>query len=675
MAKKRNTKKLLKHQEQPTPRPIEIKSTIKKGAILLSLFLIIISAACVYSNSINGQFVWDDEIQVQDNKEIRTWNNLPHIFVENLGAGSGRNYHFYRPLQILTLKMDYSLWKSDVRGYHLTNITLHILTAICLYLLINLLFSNNILSLITALFFVVHPIHTEAVSYISGRADSLSALFSLLCFIFYIKRYRSEIINTILVSTSFILALVSKENALILPFLILLYHFIFKGFKFQKFIPLLTISAIYITLRLTVLNFPTPQEQLDSTFFERIPGFFVAITNYTRLLILPFDLHMEYGDMLFKFSNPKALIGLLIIVLAAICAFKSRNINKLVTFSILWFFVCLFPQSNLYRINAYMNEHWLYLPSLGIFLILSNYLVLLFRNNKFKTLSIILCVGLLSFYSFLTIKQNTYWKDPISFYERTLKYSPFSSRIYNNLARIYSMSGRYEEAIELYKKAIKISPRYAEAYNNLGVVYSDHGMNVEAINSYKIAIDIDPLFVGAYSNLGNAYSKVGKPDEAIGTFQKALKIKPDLSAYNNLAMVYRDMGRTEEAIEYIKEAIKIDPTNTILYFNLGNTYAAIGKTKEAIEAFKQTVRLDPTNANAYNNIGFLLKSSGKNNEAIPFYNDAININSRLPEAYEGLISTFINLGQNQKAIEICEKAIQADPSHAGIYNKLKKSFR
>ena len=114
--------------------------------------------------------------------------------------------------------------------------------------------------------------------------DSLSAFFTLLCLIFYIKQFRRAIIGTLLALTCFILAILSKENALILPFLILLYHYMFGGFKFKKFLALIAITFIYIVLRFTVLYFPPPH-QVPTTLLDRIPGFFVAITNYAKLLI------------------------------------------------------------------------------------------------------------------------------------------------------------------------------------------------------------------------------------------------------------------------------------------------------------------------------------------------------------------------------------------------------
>ena len=384
--KERKVKKLLEKQgsekrlpikppeKKPSTETTDRRPPVKKWAVIGSLLLIIISGLLVYASSVNGKFLWDDEILIQDDKEIQSWSNLPRLFVENIGTGAGREYNFYRPLHMLSMMANYSLGKFDVRGYHLANILLHILAALCIYAMVNLLFHHNTLSLLTALFWVVHPVHTEVVDYISGRFDGLSAFFMLLCIVLYLKNNRSLFMTFFLVPACAILAILSKENALILPALILLCHYIFGGFKWKKFLPLITVTVIYIVLRMTVLYFPNPPDQTPSTLLERVPGFLVALTNYATILILPFNLHMEHGDMLFKMSNPKAWSGIFILLTLLFCAYSSRKNNKLVTFGILWFLVCLLPESNLYRINAYMNEHWLYLPSFGLFLILAQYL-------------------------------------------------------------------------------------------------------------------------------------------------------------------------------------------------------------------------------------------------------------------------------------------------------------
>ncbi|MBU1147116.1 MAG: tetratricopeptide repeat protein, partial [Candidatus Omnitrophica bacterium] len=441
--------------------------------ILIAIFLISIFGSTVYVNSLNNEFTWDDEWLVENNVHIRNWSNTTKIFMEDVGAGAGGKYHFYRPVQIFTYMIDYSLWKLNVRGYHFTSILLHILAALTIYWLINILFKDNLLSLCTSILFVVHPIHTEAVTYISGRSDSLATIFMLVCIIFYIKYLRRAGNKVyIFMIISYTLALLSKENSLILPALILLYTFAFKEkLKVKGFLPIVSIAFIFVLLRSTVLESLSFQTSYTTTLFQRIPGFFVAITNYIRLMFLPFNLHMEYGNKLFNLSNPKAMAGLLILVSLLIYAFRKKKANVLIFFSIFWFFIALLSVSNLYPINAYMAEHWMYLPSIGFFLILSKGLNYIYRTKNLRIFAVGLMIGLLAFYSYLTLRQNNYWKEPIAFYERILKYAPDSCKIYNNLGVAYMNLGNKKEAISSYKKAIEIDPDYSEAYNNLGVAY------------------------------------------------------------------------------------------------------------------------------------------------------------------------------------------------------------
>ena len=164
------------------------KTPAGKKTVFLSVILIILLGFAAYGNSFNNEFVWDDKNLIGNNAYIKDLSHMLSIFSKDLGAGSGKEYNAYRPVQLITYVIDYSLWKLNVRGYHLTNILLHICVALGIYCLINVLFHNNFLSLLTGSFYVVHPIHTEAVTYISGRADSLALLFMLLCALCY-SRY------------------------------------------------------------------------------------------------------------------------------------------------------------------------------------------------------------------------------------------------------------------------------------------------------------------------------------------------------------------------------------------------------------------------------------------------------------------------------------------------------
>lgn len=192
------------------------QGVIKKSTVILSAIVIIILGFAVYANSLNGQFVWDDIHLVKENKFVKDWSNLEKLFKTDIREGAGRRGNAYRPVQMITYMIDYSVWKLNERGYHLTNTILHILVALSIYWIINIIFRDNLVSLLTAALFVVHPVHTEAVSYISGRADPLSFLFMLLAFIFYIKNLNSRsLIAFICMLLSYVCAILSKESSFI----------------------------------------------------------------------------------------------------------------------------------------------------------------------------------------------------------------------------------------------------------------------------------------------------------------------------------------------------------------------------------------------------------------------------------------------------------------------------
>ena len=492
----------------------------------LPIVLIIILGFAVYGNSLNGKFIWSDCALVRDNVYIKDSRYIPNLFTEDIGSGAGIKSNSYRPLQMLTYMIDYRLWKLDVRGFHLTNILLHISVALVVYWLLNILYNDRFLSLLTSILFVVHPVQTEAVAYISGRADPLSSLFVLLCFILYIKGLRSKnLIVYALALISLAFALLSRENSLVLPVLLVLLHYIFRQrIEAKTFLPILVIAFIYILLRFTLLSYLLPITSSAGTIFARLPGFLVAITNYTRLLLFPFGLHMEYGHKTFSFIDLRAILGLIILFGGLIYAFRKRKQNRLLFFSISWFFIALLPQSNLYPINAYMAEHWLYLPSIGFFLILARGLTSIYVAKNLKGPAIVSIMSILVFYSFLTIKQNNYWKQPIVFFERTLKYVPDSPELHNNLGIAYAEAGRKEEAITSYKKAIVLNPDYAMAYFNLGNAYSSLGNRPEAITSYKKAIELNPGYAKAYYNLATIYYEEKQYELALDYYRKAMEL-------------------------------------------------------------------------------------------------------------------------------------------------------
>jgi len=596
--KERKVRKIAEEEKEKTKKQKDdaAPEELRKSGNALFVSLIIILGFVVYFNALKGAFLYDDAKLVKNNVYIRNTSYLGSVITRDIFAGCGGRSNFYRPIQIISYMADYAFWKLNPQGYHLTSVILHILTALAFYFLARKLFKDRLLAFLAGAFFVMHPVHTEAVSYIAGRADLLCALFATTFFICYVKSLRGEgLIWHAAGATSLLLACLSKEYSLIIIPLILVYHLSFEEkFKAAPLLPAVIIMAGYAALRIFVLHFPAPRGLIPSTFIQRLPGFFIAITEYLRLLVFPFNLHMEYGTVFFSFTHPEAIAGIALFAGSIIYAFKIKQANRLIFFSVAWFFVALLPISNLYPINAYMAEHWLYLPSFGFFLIAADIFRKLYERGRLRyaAASVIICLAI--FYAALTIKQNNYWKDPMFFYQRTLRYHPDNERMQTSLGNEYIIRGNYEKAIEAYRMAVEINPKYREAYNNLGYVYSELRRNEEALQMYKKVIELDPLFPQAYNNIGIAYSDSGNVEEAIKAYKKAIELWPYYAeAYNNLGTAYSRMGRSEEAIKAYEKAISIRPDYAAAYYNMSKDYEAIGKREKAAEFLERARMIDP----------------------------------------------------------------------------------
>ena len=562
--------------------------------ILVSIALIVVLGCLAYINSLNNEFVYDDQRLIVDNVYVKNWAHIPDILSKDIGAGIREPYNFYRPITMLTYMLNYALGGLRPNGYHFTNMLLHILVALSLYLFGNILLRNNVISTIASILFIVHPLHTEAVTYISGRADLLAALFMMLSCSLYIKYlHGGNKFHYVAILASYLCAILSKEYSLILPIFILLYHVAFKErIAVFKFLSLIGIGTIYVFSRGFFLHFSAAKPVLATvTVAQRLPGFFVALINYVRLMLLPFGLHMEYGSQLFSWADPRTITGIALFLFLLLYVLKKRNEGGVVFFSITWFLIGLLPVSNIYPINAYMAEHWLYIPSIGFFLIAAKGLEFLYRNASFKFFAVTCVIALAAGSTYLTMRQNGYWKNELVFCERTIAYSPDSVGAYNNLGLEYAKKGESQKAIDAYKKCIELNPDNKDAYVNLGILYFRMHREVDAIEAYQKAIALDPNLAEAYNNLGNAYSAMGRKEDALKSYQKAIEIWPYFAdAYNNLGSESED---PDEAIKAFQKAIELNPDHKYAYYNLSEAYRRIGKIEEAERLYKKAKEVNP----------------------------------------------------------------------------------
>jgi len=663
-----------RREKKATPSGPAAPVPVDRKKVLLAVLLIIGVGAAVYANALQGEFLWDDGNLVEENRYIRSWSHVPEIFTSDIGAGGDNNYHFYRPLQTLTYLLDYIFTKTDPAGYHLGNIIWHILVALALFWLVQILFQDHLLASVTAVLFVVHPVHTEAVTYISGRADPLSTFFILLTFVFYFKASEARRVSFFLLAAfSYACALFSRENVLIVPVLLLLTHYAFrKKISWPFFLSLTGLAVLYIIARFTLLKDLLNYKAHATTVFERLPGFVAALFAYVRILLLPFHLHMEYGGWAGPWGHPQVLLGLFVLLGLLVVIFREGHRRSLVLFAPAWFLIALLPVSNLYPLNAFMAEHWLYLPSIGFFLIVARGFSVWLRRERTKIPALIGLVVLTGFWGVLTVRQSATWLKPIPFFHRLLRYVPDSSRVHNSLGMAYNNIGEFETGVAYLERAVELSASAAasdavKAYNNLALVYNKLGRSDEAARIAQGALTIDATHSKAYNNLAISLVRLGKYEEAIEACQKALAQKPGYAkAYNTMAAAYMNLERYEESLKNYHKAIEFAPEYPEAQNNLGLVLQRMGRPEEAISWHQKAIALRPDYANAYNNLAQAYAALGRFREARDAYKKAVEFDPKRADVFLNLAWMCVKLEEYGEALSYRDKAKALGVSHPGI---------
>ena len=530
------------------------KARLAHGSVFanvrFSLLLIGLLGLVAYCNSLPNEFVWDDVSSVQINKHITSASYIPTIFKSDFhhsGRGQG---NFYRPLLTLSFMMDYAVWELDPKGYHFTNMLMHIGVALLVFAVMKGVFEKVTVALAAALLFVVHPIHTQAVTYVSGRGDMLTNLFILLSFLLYWtvssgadKKASGErgirdvacIIGSIL---CYVAALLSKETAIIFPFLVLAGTLIFKERRNRNVWILLgglfTVTVVYAILRLTTLKFgvaqPTPP------LAERLGPACQAFVTYIRLLLVPTGLHMERT---IDSVSPLAIIfTIACLVGAGVFIMKRRRERPGTVFALSWFLIAWVPISGIYPLNAAIAEHWIYLPSIGLFaFVAATFEEMmagrrgLFSSRPIRTLAVGIFALILLCFTGLTWRRNKDWRSNQTLYESTLKYAPNSSRVHYNLGVVYEEQDDVEAALKEFLETLRLDPNNAYVRLDIAAIYANAGDARRAATYYIEAIKLnpnDPEIVEAYMNLGMMYQRSGNTVQALQLWRKALELRPDL---------------------------------------------------------------------------------------------------------------------------------------------------
>ncbi|MFQ5900619.1 MAG: tetratricopeptide repeat protein [Thermodesulfobacteriota bacterium] len=577
-----------------------------------AVITIILISFTSYWNALSNDFVWDDTALIVENKAIRSLSitQLGEFFTGSEVYNTAKG-EVYRPLYVLSYAIDYKFFELEPIGYHVINVTLHALNSVMVFLVASLFFNRledkkqeaiyYSPALMAALIFATHPIHTESVAWVKGRDDLLAMFFMLSAFYLWIKstlNSRPSTLNYLLSLLFYTLALLSKEMAITLPLILILYDYLLKDrskvkgknlIDLWRHIPYWIVTFLYLGIRTLILNQVAQQGgYLGGGFSPAMYTMTKGIAYYIKLLIMPINLSADY--LTFPISRTmdwQVILSLSILLAILVAAMVSYRYSRMVTFGILWFFITILPVSNIIPLRIAIAERFLYIPSIGFCLLLGAGLKWGLETwPAVKRPVFVLFIAIIVLYSSGTIARNRVWRNEYVLWSDVVRRYPNNERAHANLGLVYEERGLLTEAEAELKNAIKIRKDFVNAHNSLGIVYHKKKSFDLALKELQTAIELDPTHVKAHYNLGLVYRDLKRYPDALRAFQSAIELKPDYSeGYNNIGNIYLIQGHVEKAIDEYRNALRFDSDNIEVYYNIASSLEQIGRIEEAIENY------------------------------------------------------------------------------------------
>jgi len=656
--------------------------------------------------ALQGQRIWDDQYLVRDNPLIKS----PLLILESF-----RHYLFldsysshYRPVQNISYFLDYLFWNTNEFGFHLTNVLLHISSGILLYFLLRQLILSFLLprapqpvrqmalqripwishvAFLIALLWTVHPVHSAAIDYISGRADSLAFVFASAGWLLFLQaRQTTNRIGRVSIyfsaAASGLLALCSREIAIIWV-LIFVAHLLFV----ERQIPFRTrVGALVCCLSL-VLMYAGLRHLPDNRLSFPAPGVFTppvrallmvrALGDYGRLMIWPSTLYMErtiVPDPM-HYQNHQtwrstigteylSVLGLAVVAVLLYGSFKKDRWQTMRVFGAAWFIAAYLPISNLIQLNATAAEHWLYLPSVGLLIFGAGFLFQLPMSFRPLVATFaVLAVLALGSRSFI---RSSDWSNEETFYKRTFEAGSRSARVAVNLGQVYCARGAYAEAERLFRSVLDQNPDYPIAQNNLASVLAREGKNKEAEalfaviekNSKRTRQEYSRTWIGAL-NLANVRHNAHQDDSALAVLVRAHNDYPEVWELVGLkAEIVRERQGPNAALHLVEDFARANWWHQGAAIALGRLYAQSGDAERADAALRLASRLGVHDTEAFRLMVEMRLRENKLDDAFRIQRRAIARQPDQPSQYVLLSDILEKMGRNVEARAELAKASQ-----------------
>jgi tetratricopeptide (TPR) repeat protein len=681
-----------------SPKSTSWKTKVARLAAAHWFRSIVIAAVAilVHSPALQGQRIWDDQYLARDNPFIKSPVLIPesfrhYLFLDSLSA-------HYRPVQNISFIFDYFFWNTDEFGFHLTNVLLHALSGILLYLLLRQLFGSFLFrripvgvrdqaqtpslwlsnsAFLVALLWLAHPVHSAAVDYISGRADSLAFFFAAGGWLLFLRAQnlsRTFLRFTVygLAVASGLIALLSREIACIWIVLFVAHLLcVERGILFRRrlgaVVCCILLFGIYAGLRQLPGERATSPPQTGWTAPVRVVLMARALGDYARLMIFPANLHMERTVVYPAGWRTNAewrkticgeylsILGLILFAALTYGAIKKGRGQSLRIFGGGWFFAAYLPISNIVQLNATVAEHWLYLPFVGFLIFLFGCVIELpVRYQRLAPAIALLITGTLSARTFV---RSGDWANEETFYQRTLVASGGSSRVSVNLAQVYARRGEYAAAEKILRRVVQGTPDYPTARINLGNVLLHEGKAAEAETFFRSLVNADARISKDYPrtwiaavNLACVRHKAGDDNGAFSVLDSARTAHPgvwELISYE--AELRRETIGAQAALPLVETFARDHWWHYGAAVALGRLYAETGDISRADASLSHASWLDVHDAEALHLIALIKLRQNHLEEAFRAQRRAISRQPDQPSQYILLSNILERMGRNDEA--------------------------
>jgi protein O-mannosyl-transferase len=598
-----------------------------------SVIIIFFVTLAVYANTLNNQFTnWDDTNLIVNNELIRSLDlkNIKAIF-------DFRAQGTYQPVRVLSYAIDYHFWKFNPVGYHIHSILLHAFASIMLYLGLLRIIPGirgmeqaehaivQYAAFFTALVFAVHPLSTEAVTWLSGRKYVLLAFFSFLSFYLFVNNSEGERYSILLSGTSLLTALLavfSSPFGVVLPVFFFLYDycryesnnplFVFKK-RFINYLPYLVFFLLAIPKLWAVLVIGSSREHYHGNTVYTLWTMIRVVFDYTHNIFFPFRLNVRYPDFVsLSFMEYKIITVITIIaVMAVIILWNLRKGDKRLFFCIAWFIIFWLPVSNIIPISTKMADRYIYMAFPGLALLFFLYAVPLLNVTAKKihvsgaVVSIIAVLLIVCYFAPFTVARNRIWKDSGTLWSASLKTYPHNAIAHNNLGiHLLYVEHKPELAVMHFKEAIRLKPESTQPRENLYHTFMWQKQYMKAVECAEKLVVMTLNNAEWYNKTGAAFDALGNIKQAEEYYRKALKKGiVHLDTINNLASLLISQKRYNDAEIILDKALASETgngkINADIYFNLGVVSSFQKEYDSAAKYFLKVVELNPDDAVAY----------------------------------------------------------------------------